>query len=231
MTGEFDSGVENSTRPLRDTLSQLRLRELRTEFEIVVPEGLYAVSNGRLEEIREGAPDWFEPKGGAWRTFEWEHPYPLETYSVTLNVAPYEVIETATMTAAELRDVRLLARVQELVANSGRMPRLLRRVHGDAPFSRMRALARHLQGHFGRLHAIGLEPLFDGVVDWLARFPGAARAEIERDALQDYAATGASGRLAFMARGLAPAARPPLPAAATPLRQARRLRKSFLNQV
>ena len=134
-------------------------------------------------------------------------------------------IRDSTQYRVELeRDVRLLARVQELVANSGRMPRLLRRVHGDAPFSRMRALARHLQGHFGRLHAIGLEPLFDGVVDWLARFPGAARAEIERDALQDYAATGASGRLAFMARGLASAARPPLPAAATPLRQARRLR-------
>ncbi len=138
--------------------------------------------------------------------------------------APYEVIDTATMSADELRDVRLIARVRELTANSGRMPRLVRRIHDEAPFARMRALARHLQDRFGRVHGIGLEPLFDGVVDWLARSPGADRAGIERDALLDYAGTGASGRLGFMARGLAPAAPRPVPAAATPRRQARRLR-------
>jgi hypothetical protein len=138
--------------------------------------------------------------------------------------APYEVIDTAAMSASELQDVRLVARVQELTANSGRMPRLIRRVHGDAPFARMRALARHLHDRFGRLHAVGLEPLLDGVVDWLAQAPDADRAGIERDALRDYAATGASGRLGFMARGLAPAAARPAPATATPRRQARRLR-------
>ena len=104
------------------------------------------------------------------------------------------------------------------------MPRLLRRIHADAPFARMRALARHLHARFGRVHAIGLEPLFDGVVDWLATRPGADRTGIEQDALRDYAATGASGRLGFMARGLAPAAAQPVPAGATPRRQARRLR-------
>jgi radical SAM superfamily enzyme YgiQ (UPF0313 family) len=138
--------------------------------------------------------------------------------------APYEVIDTAAMSADELNDVRLVARVQELTANSGRMPSLLRRIHADAPFARMRALARYLEARFGRVHAIGLEPLFDGVVDWLATLPGAERTGIERDALQDYAVTGASGRLGFMARGLAPAAARPVPAGATPRRQARRLR-------
>ena len=138
--------------------------------------------------------------------------------------APYEVIATAAMSADELDDARLVARVQEMTANSGRMPRLIRRIHADAPFARMRALARHLQARFGRTHAIGLEPLFDAVVDWLARDPRADRTAIERDALQDYAGTGASGRLGFMARGLAPAPASPATAAATPRRQARRLR-------
>lgn len=49
-----------------------------------VPAGLYGVSNGRLigrtkQKRRE--------------IFHWEHHYPLETYSVTLNVAPYVVVE------------------------------------------------------------------------------------------------------------------------------------------
>ena len=42
MTGEFEPGVETSTRPLRDTLSQLRLRELLTEVQ------------DRVEQIVEG---------------------------------------------------------------------------------------------------------------------------------------------------------------------------------
>jgi aminopeptidase N len=57
----------------------------RVWVHITVPKGLYAVSNGRLEgraAAREG-----------WETFRWFHDYPLETYSVTLNVAPYVVVE------------------------------------------------------------------------------------------------------------------------------------------
>lgn len=65
----------------------------RTSTELVVPADLYGVSNGRLVEIREGAPAWFEAPEGEWRTFQWVHPYPLETYSVTLNVGPYVVVE------------------------------------------------------------------------------------------------------------------------------------------
>jgi aminopeptidase N len=65
----------------------------RISVELVVPAGLYGVSNGRLQEQRDGAPGWFAPPAGEWTTFEWRHPYPLETYSVTLNVAPYEVVE------------------------------------------------------------------------------------------------------------------------------------------
>lgn len=55
----------------------------RVFVDLTVPAGLYAVSNGRLEgrhSTEEG-----------WETFRWRHPYPLETYSVTLNVAPYLV--------------------------------------------------------------------------------------------------------------------------------------------
>jgi aminopeptidase N len=50
-----------------------------------VPKGLYAVGNGRLAG-RDVNADSTE-------TFHWIHEYPLETYSVTLDVAPYVVVE------------------------------------------------------------------------------------------------------------------------------------------
>ncbi len=57
----------------------------RISMAITVPSELYAVSNGRLEGIDDG---------GDVRTFRWRHDYPLETYSVTLNAAPYVVVES-----------------------------------------------------------------------------------------------------------------------------------------
>ena len=58
-----------------------------------VPPGLTAVSNGVLES-REPATD-------GWSTFRWRHDYPCPTYSVCLNVGPFEIVETQ----LELRDV------------------------------------------------------------------------------------------------------------------------------
>ncbi len=57
----------------------------RVSVSLTVPSDLYAVSNGRLigtVAAEEG-----------WRTFMWQHDYPLETYTVTANVAPYVVVE------------------------------------------------------------------------------------------------------------------------------------------
>jgi aminopeptidase N len=51
-------------------------------IEYTVPKGLTAVANGRL--LRSKASD-----DGKWTTWSWRHEYPLCTYSVTMNVAPY----------------------------------------------------------------------------------------------------------------------------------------------
>ena len=56
----------------------------RVSMDLTVPDGLYGVSNGRLVSSEED--------GAGWTTYRWEHGYPLETYSVTLNVAPYVVV-------------------------------------------------------------------------------------------------------------------------------------------
>lgn len=51
-------------------------------IEYTVPKGLTAVANGRLLGSKKS-------KDGKWTTWSWRHEYPLCTYSVTLNVAPY----------------------------------------------------------------------------------------------------------------------------------------------
>lgn len=50
-----------------------------------VPKGLYAVSNGRLQSRSEGEKT---------ETFHWRNDYGCETYAVTLNIAPYVVVES-----------------------------------------------------------------------------------------------------------------------------------------
>jgi aminopeptidase N len=65
----------------------------RIAVNITVPDDLYAVSNGKLISIGTEWPTWLPPEDGAWKTFHWRHDYPLETYTVTLNVAPYVVVE------------------------------------------------------------------------------------------------------------------------------------------
>jgi len=68
----------------------------RVEVELTVPKGLTGVSNGRFQGSSTGGPDWFTAEGD-WETFRYVHPYPLETYSVTLNVAPYVKVEQQLM--------------------------------------------------------------------------------------------------------------------------------------
>ncbi len=58
----------------------------RVSLDITVPSELYVVSNGRLESIDDSQAAQLCVRG--------RHPYPLETYTVTLNVAPYVVVES-----------------------------------------------------------------------------------------------------------------------------------------
>jgi len=65
----------------------------RVSMAITCPADLYGVSNGALEKVSEGGPEWFDSRGKSWKTYHWRHDYPLETYAVTLNVGPYVVVE------------------------------------------------------------------------------------------------------------------------------------------
>ena len=160
-----------------------------------------------------------------------EHPQGLRFHPQP----PYEVTSTATMNEHELAAIKLMARFHELIVNAGRMPRLASLVLGDRPFARLMDLSQALAGRFGRAHAIALEDLYEAVLDWLRREAPLDHGRLEQQAIDDYRASGAKGRLSFMKRGLsgsggdpvAPAG-PAEPGASTsraaPPRQARHLR-------
>ncbi|MBI5364074.1 MAG: M1 family metallopeptidase [Planctomycetes bacterium] len=56
----------------------------RTWIDATVPKGLFAVANGRLVG---------RAVDGERETFHWVHEYPCETYAITLDAAPYVVVE------------------------------------------------------------------------------------------------------------------------------------------
>jgi hypothetical protein len=115
-----------------------------------------------------------------------------------------------------------MARFHDLIVNSGRMPRLAALAMGQQPFDRMMALSRDLFSRFERVHSIPLEALFDGVLQWLRDDPEANGFDLQRQALADYRACGAQGRLSFMQRGLSLTSSRRA-GTATPPRQARHL--------
>jgi len=56
------------------------------DVSITVPDSLVAASNGRLNEV--------EPASDSTETYHWEVSTSINTYAVTMNVAPYAVIDT-----------------------------------------------------------------------------------------------------------------------------------------
>ncbi len=70
--------------PSKDSFFHPEDKPARVFENYTVPKGLYAVGNGRLTAREPGETT---------ETFRWVHEYPLETYTVTLNVAPYVVVE------------------------------------------------------------------------------------------------------------------------------------------
>ncbi|MFM1990410.1 MAG: hypothetical protein RJA99_3367 [Pseudomonadota bacterium] len=117
--------------------------------------------------------------------------------------APYEVIETGALPAADIARIARFARYWDLVGNSGRYPRSLPALLGDAPFARFMAFSDALWARLGATHAVSTEAMADALCDWLATEGGLARGEARERVADDYAASGARGRPAFLARGLA----------------------------
>ena len=141
--------------------------------------------------------------------------------------APYNVLATDRMDFATLQRVSRFARYWEMVGNSGRFHRTLPLLLADSPFERFMRFSDWLYAKTGKTHEIALERLFDFLFEFLAGELGVGR-ELARDALvNDYQASGAKGRLAFLDSGLklvAPEKKRKAAAHGAPPRTARHLR-------
>ncbi len=71
-------------------------------FEVTVPEGLTAVANGELREVRttNGLP---LPDGSDGNTYVWEHNFPMATYLATIAVGEYERIDDVSPAGVPIR--------------------------------------------------------------------------------------------------------------------------------
>ncbi|MFQ5436312.1 MAG: M1 family metallopeptidase [Anaerolineae bacterium] len=69
-------------------------------FEVTVPEGLAAVANGILLDIRDNEP---LPDGSAGETYVWEHNFPMATYLATIAVGEYERVDDVSSDGIPIR--------------------------------------------------------------------------------------------------------------------------------
>ena len=117
---------------------------------------------------------------------------------------PYTVRHTDAMSADEIASIVRIARHWDLIGNSGRFTRGLRLLLADAPFARLAAFSAWLHQRLdARSHRIALETLHEAMLDYLVCELGNDRSQAVAALAADYAASGARGRPAFLARGLA----------------------------
>jgi radical SAM superfamily enzyme YgiQ (UPF0313 family) len=144
---------------------------------------------------------------------------------------PYNVLATDRIPFSDMQRVARFARFWELIGNSGRfsraLPLLLRPAAGEAApegaFARLLRFSDWLYARTGKTHEIALERLVEHVHAFLTGELGIAP-EVATEVLrQDYEASGAKGRLAFLDRGTRPE-RTRSGADRNRLRQARHLR-------
>ena len=144
-----------------------------------------------------------------------------EAFGMHYNVEPpYNVLATSVIGAADMQRVKRFARYWDLVANSGRFGRTLPMLLGadsmtasatdaaadsetDSAFASFMAFADWLYAQTGQMHRIALERLFDLAHRYLVETLALNSNGVEAALREDYAQSGASGRLRFMDKGIA----------------------------
>lgn len=115
---------------------------------------------------------------------------------------PYNVLATDRIAFADMQRVGRFARYWDLYANSGRFPRGLALAIEGAPFARFMAFSDWLWANADATHRLSMERQSELLRGWLLDGADGARAErVERALADDWAASGARGRPAFLARG------------------------------
>ncbi|MBI4292577.1 MAG: DUF4080 domain-containing protein [Betaproteobacteria bacterium] len=119
--------------------------------------------------------------------------------------APYNVLATARIDFPAMQRVARFARYWEMLGNSGRFPRslplLLGDASGDSAFRRFMNFSDWLFEATGKTHEFALERLFELLHRYLTERLGMASEAVADALISDYSASGARGRLAFMPMG------------------------------
>ncbi|MEZ5659212.1 MAG: DUF4080 domain-containing protein [Burkholderiaceae bacterium] len=112
---------------------------------------------------------------------------------------PYTIVSSPWLAAEDVMRLSRFARHWDLIGNSGRFRRSLPWLLGDAPFANFMALSDFLNARIGATHGVAFERWAEALHDFVQRLP----ADAIQAVVDDYRASGASGRPAFLARGIA----------------------------
>lgn len=116
--------------------------------------------------------------------------------------APYEVLETAALPAADVARIARFARYWDLYGNSGRFVGTLPALLGSTPFVRFMAFSDWLWARVGATHRLSTETQAEALHDWLIEVDGGDPGTVRERLVRDYEASGARGRPAFLEHGL-----------------------------
>jgi len=102
---------------------------------------------------------------------------------------PYEVLQTSTMSFADIQRLRRFGRFVELLHNRGSFPTTTERLWTGSAFEGFSAAADGLFRRLGRSHGISLDKLAEALFDYLVD-DGADSAAVARSLADDYRAAG-----------------------------------------
>jgi hypothetical protein len=126
-----------------------------------------------------------------------------ETHAMRYNPeAPYNVLATDRISFGDMQRIARFARCWEMIGNSQRFSRTLEMLLAEEPYLRFMRFADWLFARAGRTHDIALERLYGFVHAFMT-----GELQLDGDAVagamqEDYAASGARGRLEFLERAL-----------------------------
>jgi hypothetical protein len=137
--------------------------------------------------------------------------------------APYNVVQTDCISFGDMQRIARFSRFWELVGNSGRFRRSVAMLLADAPFKRFMAFSDWLFARTGKTHEIALERLFEHAHAFMTGELKLDERAASAALIEDYVASGARGRLSFMADGPSRASRPRSDSPRAALRKVRHL--------
>ncbi|UXI67250.1 B12-binding domain-containing radical SAM protein [Tahibacter amnicola] len=137
---------------------------------------------------------------------------------------PYNILSTNVIDFSTMQRLVRFSRYWDIIANSGRFPRTLALLLGDAPFAQFLALSDWLHDRTGQSHALAHERLVQLLFDYLTTQRMHSASVAETAVVADYRACGGRSRLPFETAVTTPVRPlPSRPAGATPQRQRRHL--------